>query len=122
MDMCNAAFLQSHYTVVYNSVDLKASLLKESDSHGESEGTSSPWHNISYPKWRACIARGVHVLQVIYSLPLPLFSFRFCYLLIECSPFFPYRKVLCPKFLLILSLMLKQLLKLPTFLHSHLMN
>ena len=68
MDMCNATFLQSQYSVVYNPVAIRQTNVKECESPNESEQDSSIWRYAFRDKVKACISRGVNALQVT-SLP-----------------------------------------------------
>ncbi|KAM3185039.1 hypothetical protein ACTXT7_007197 [Hymenolepis weldensis] len=67
MDMYNATFLQSHYTIIYNV--LTPRVPQNNNKEGETTTIeeiakeSINWTNVSQDKLRICIARGVQSLQ-----------------------------------------------------------
>lgn len=111
MDMFNATFLQSHYTIIYNVLTPRVpqNSNKESETTTIEETTKEPinWRNVSQDKLRICIARGVQSLQVgILYVPLS----------------FLFRNKECRRFLLIPLWMQKLLLKQRSSLHFLLMS
>ncbi|KAM7533473.1 hypothetical protein Aperf_G00000122990 [Anoplocephala perfoliata] len=63
MDMYDATFIQSHYSIVYNILPFRGPENKDDEASEEAGNESVNWRNVGQDKLRMCIAHGVHTLQ-----------------------------------------------------------